>query len=163
MPKIIRGFHNKILNQCKAPAQIIRLNGWPWRVLDSEIMVRAILEKGIALQQTGDHAAAEKIFRQVLERDPEHPDALHMLGLTLHGQEGSLKPHLLLIKQSPCYLIKQCSIHMQALWLPLWELRPRSRTLPKWQYNAIRTMRMRTIILACYSILSGCTIRRSKY
>ena len=49
-------------------------------------MVRAILEKGIALQQTGDHAAAEKIFRQVLERDPEHPDALHMLGLTLHGQ-----------------------------------------------------------------------------
>jgi hypothetical protein len=34
---------------------------------------------------TGQHSAAEHIYRQILEQHPNHPDALHLLGThTLH-------------------------------------------------------------------------------
>lgn len=42
------------------------------------------IEQAIRLHQTGRVAEAEQIYRQVLARDPENPDALHLLGLIAH-------------------------------------------------------------------------------
>jgi glycosyltransferase involved in cell wall biosynthesis len=46
------------------------------------------VERGVAAQQTGTAAgvaAAIAAYREVLARDPEHADALHLLGLALHA------------------------------------------------------------------------------
>jgi protein O-GlcNAc transferase len=43
--------------------------------------VRALLERAIALEQRGDHAAARAIYTQVLVEAPEHPGALLKLAL----------------------------------------------------------------------------------
>ena len=39
------------------------------------------IEEGMARHRAGDHSEAETIYRRVLQADPEHPDALHLLGL----------------------------------------------------------------------------------
>jgi cytochrome c-type biogenesis protein CcmH/NrfG len=38
----------------------------------------------VAKHQAGLHREAEAMYRQVLERDRHHPDALHLLGLLAH-------------------------------------------------------------------------------
>ncbi len=35
-------------------------------------------------QQAGDLAKAEARYRQILKRHPDHPDALHLLGMVTH-------------------------------------------------------------------------------
>jgi tetratricopeptide (TPR) repeat protein len=42
---------------------------------------RALLERGLVLQQGGQIAAAKGLFEEVLTIDPLHPDAQHLLGL----------------------------------------------------------------------------------
>jgi tetratricopeptide (TPR) repeat protein len=42
---------------------------------------------GLEHQRAGRLAEADKIYRQVLVREPNHPDALHLLGV-IHGQRG---------------------------------------------------------------------------
>ena len=37
--------------------------------------------QGLALHRQGDLAAAERIYGEVLDREPQHFDALHMLGV----------------------------------------------------------------------------------
>jgi len=39
------------------------------------------LQEGIEFQTQGDLLKAEAIYRQILEESPEHPDALHLLGV----------------------------------------------------------------------------------
>lgn len=46
--------------------------------------VAHLLAQAIQLHQHGDLAAAERLYRQVLHRQPRQPDALHLLGLILH-------------------------------------------------------------------------------
>ncbi len=40
-----------------------------------------LLAAAVRQHETGELAAAEALYRQVLAREPEHPDALHLLGL----------------------------------------------------------------------------------
>ena len=46
--------------------------------------VMQLLRTGMALQQAGSLDAAERNYRQVLDAEPNHADALHLLGLLLH-------------------------------------------------------------------------------
>lgn len=43
--------------------------------------IHAKLLEGLALQQTGQFAQARDIYRQILKRDPDNFDALHLLGV----------------------------------------------------------------------------------
>lgn len=58
-----------------------------------------MLEQGIALQRAGRLADAEQRYREILERMPEDPGALHYLGL-LNYQRGSLESAEALIERS---------------------------------------------------------------
>lgn len=49
--------------------------------------------------QTGDLAGAEALYRQLLQADPKHADALHVLGLVL-SQTGRPDEALVLIRQA---------------------------------------------------------------
>ena len=46
----------------------------------------AIIERALALQKSGQLIEAEKIYRKVLETEPENPDAWHLLGMALYSQ-----------------------------------------------------------------------------
>ncbi len=43
------------------------------------------LQRALEHQRKGEHAKAEALLRDVLAQEPDHPDALHLLGLSLHG------------------------------------------------------------------------------
>jgi predicted TPR repeat methyltransferase len=45
----------------------------------------AALQSGIRAHQAGRLAEAETIYKAILVRDPEHADAMHLLGLAYHG------------------------------------------------------------------------------
>lgn len=45
------------------------------------------LAQALALHRSGDLAAAEALYRRILDRSPKDPDALHLLGV-LHHQTG---------------------------------------------------------------------------
>jgi predicted O-linked N-acetylglucosamine transferase (SPINDLY family) len=47
------------------------------------------LESGLSHHQAGRLAEAERIYRQIISQQPDHADALHLLGV-LSGQEGRL-------------------------------------------------------------------------
>ncbi len=42
------------------------------------------IEQAVRLHSAGDLAGAEKIYRQILATNPNHPDALHLLGVIAH-------------------------------------------------------------------------------
>ena len=44
------------------------------------------LAAAIRLHRLGQLAEAEALYRRVLERDPKHPGALHLLGVMAHHQ-----------------------------------------------------------------------------
>lgn len=46
----------------------------------------AALENALRLQQAGDHDAAEKALRSVLDADPANGDGLHLMGLSMHAR-----------------------------------------------------------------------------
>ena len=48
-----------------------------------------MLQAALGFQQRGEHAKATGMLRQVLAIDARHPDALHLLGLSLHAQGDS--------------------------------------------------------------------------
>lgn len=48
------------------------------------IPVPEAVKRGIAAYQAGDLRQAEAVFRAVIEVQPDHPDALHFLGLIAH-------------------------------------------------------------------------------
>ena len=48
------------------------------------IVVRELLATAVSRHQAGDLHRAEEIYLQVLQQDPRHHDALHLLGLVYH-------------------------------------------------------------------------------
>ncbi len=46
--------------------------------------VLGALHEAARHQQAGDLAKAEAMYRQILKRHPDHPDALHLLGMVTH-------------------------------------------------------------------------------
>jgi predicted O-linked N-acetylglucosamine transferase (SPINDLY family) len=57
------------------------------------------LESGVSRHQAGRLAEAERIYRQVLARQPNHPDALHLLGV-LAAQAGRLDAAVQFIRRA---------------------------------------------------------------
>lgn len=49
--------------------------------------VAASLQSAVAMHRAGDIVAAEKSYRDILEREDKNADALHLLGLVLHQKE----------------------------------------------------------------------------
>src|SRR5258708_7909323 len=46
--------------------------------------VSDVLARALGLHQAGQLAAAEQLYRQILQAEPSHFDALHLLGVALH-------------------------------------------------------------------------------
>jgi cytochrome c-type biogenesis protein CcmH/NrfG len=57
------------------------------------------LRTALQLQQSGNIRQAEAIYHQVLQNSPNHPDALHLLGL-LARQEGNYQQAVDLIAKA---------------------------------------------------------------
>jgi predicted O-linked N-acetylglucosamine transferase (SPINDLY family) len=57
------------------------------------------LQTAIALHQSGNFRQAEVIYQQIVQADPHHADALHLLGLVYH-QQGQSKLAVPLIKKA---------------------------------------------------------------
>jgi Tfp pilus assembly protein PilF len=51
------------------------------------------LQLGLVHQQSGRLHEAEAGYREILEREPRHPDALHLLGV-IAQQQGQYQPQL---------------------------------------------------------------------
>ncbi len=49
--------------------------------------VKQILKDAIAKHRGGDLGAAESLYKQILEKEPKHPNTLNFLGV-LKGQTG---------------------------------------------------------------------------
>src|SRR5690242_21853912 len=47
----------------------------------------ALTRQGMGAHEQGDIATAERLYRQALEAAPEHPLALHYLGVALYQQK----------------------------------------------------------------------------
>ena len=57
------------------------------------------LDRAIALQRTGRLAEAERLYHDILKKQPGHPDAMHLLGLVRH-QQGRYREALELIEKA---------------------------------------------------------------
>lgn len=53
-----------------------------------------LLAAAVHRHEAGDLLAAESLYREVLARDPAHPDALHLLALIAHATGDSMKAGL---------------------------------------------------------------------
>ncbi len=49
------------------------------------------LHRALALQKAGDYAKAQKLYKQVLKKIPNHPDANHLLGVTYRQLGNPMK------------------------------------------------------------------------
>src|SRR5688572_25288741 len=61
--------------------------------------IHRVMQQAVALHQSGRFADAEKIYRDVLQKDPRNPDALQLLGLLAH-QSGKNDVAIELIKKA---------------------------------------------------------------
>ena len=64
---------------------------FPWKVkyfLDQKKFIMATIPQALAIalrhHQSGNLQQAEQIYRQILQAEPNHPDALHLLGVIAH-------------------------------------------------------------------------------
>lgn len=62
-------------------------------------MTQQALARAVERHRAGDLAQAEQYYREVLQREPQHPDALHLLGLIAH-QRGQHLEAIELIHQA---------------------------------------------------------------
>jgi predicted TPR repeat methyltransferase len=53
--------------------------------MTQQFTIADLLAAAVRQHEAGELAAAEALYRDVLARDPEHPDALHLLGLIAHA------------------------------------------------------------------------------
>lgn len=60
---------------------------------------RQLLEQAVACHRSGAMREAETLYRQVLARDPDNPDALHLLG-TLRMRAGDLEESIPFIQRA---------------------------------------------------------------
>lgn len=58
-----------------------------------------MMQEGVAHHQAGRFAEAERVYRQVITRDPRNADAMHLLGLIAH-QQGDTESALKLIQSA---------------------------------------------------------------
>jgi tetratricopeptide (TPR) repeat protein len=81
--------------------------------MSRQMTPRQQLESGRSHHQAGRLTEAEKIYRQVLARNPNHPDALQLLG-ALAGQAGRLDEAIDLISRAiainPDQVIYHCNL-----------------------------------------------------
>ena len=61
--------------------------------------VRSIFEHAVNLQIAGRTEEAERVFRDLLKREPDHADSLHLLGV-LSAQQGRLEEAINLIQRA---------------------------------------------------------------
>ena len=52
--------------------------------------VGQLLDRARAHHQEGDFELAETLYRQILETDPHHPEALHSIGVIAHQAGNDL-------------------------------------------------------------------------
>jgi len=59
--------------------------------------LRALIGRAVNHQQRGDYAAAERLYTEVLAKEPDQADAQHFMGLLAHqtGRDGLAERHLL--------------------------------------------------------------------
>ena len=79
--------------------------------------IEPLLQQGIAHHQAGHFSEAQTIYRQVLARRPDQPDALHYLGV-LAGQAGDHQTAIDLIRRAVSFarkILRPGSIS-QILW-----------------------------------------------
>lgn len=69
-----------------------------------------LFESALHLHRSGQLAQAEQVYRQILAADPQHADALHMLG-TLAHQAGQPHAAVELIRQAIALRPDQASFH----------------------------------------------------
>lgn len=82
--------------------------------------LRAKIGRGIAAHQEGDLTAAERLYRQVLEKMPNHPVALTNLGMILKNQ-GNFAEAIACYHQALPYATQEVGLHYN-LGNALWEL-----------------------------------------
>src|SRR6266481_5327148 len=58
-----------------------------------------LLHQAVALHQAQKLEAAEQLYRQILETDPDHTAALQLLG-TLHERRGNVREGITLMERS---------------------------------------------------------------
>ncbi len=51
--------------------------------------IKAELKKALEFHQAGRLAAAEGLYLNIIEHDPEHSDALHLLGVIVHQRKNN--------------------------------------------------------------------------
>ncbi|MDD3518467.1 MAG: tetratricopeptide repeat protein, partial [Chromatiales bacterium] len=90
----------RALSERNFPYELDRLgrSGWedPGFMMTTDD-VHAVLEEAVALHRRGEVEPAERRYRAILERDPEHPRAVHNLGLLLLDG-GRVAPSLPLLE-----------------------------------------------------------------
>jgi Flp pilus assembly protein TadD len=77
---------------------------------------KLLLSAGIAAQKRSDHATARRIYHQVLRLWPDHPHALHLLGV-LADAEGDPEEAVRLIRRALPALDGRANVHKVAAWL----------------------------------------------
>lgn len=60
------------------------------------IQVKDLMQQGIACHQQGDFSQAQTLYRQVLAQQPNHFDALHLLGVIAAQQQDALQAEQLM-------------------------------------------------------------------
>ncbi len=71
---------------------------------------RQLMQAGIAHHQAGRYGEAESLYREVLQRVPRHPDALHMLGVLAHHL-GRNQAAVELIEEAICITPRHAPCH----------------------------------------------------
>src|SRR5206468_1310825 len=66
---------------------------------------------GLVHHQAGRLDRAEELYQKVLEKDPDHPDALHLLGVVAY-QRGEIGPALQLIERALPRLVELPDAHL---------------------------------------------------
>jgi tetratricopeptide (TPR) repeat protein len=77
--------------------------------------IREALKSGLTQHQAGQLAVAEAIYRQILEQQPDYPNALHLLGLLL-SQTGRRSEGVPLIEQAVALDPSQAVYHGNLGW-----------------------------------------------
>jgi tetratricopeptide (TPR) repeat protein len=72
--------------------------------------LRELLEKGMAQHQAGNLPEAEKFYREALQHNPNHPDALHLLG-AVAGETGRVQEGIELISRAIAVYPSQAVYH----------------------------------------------------
>lgn len=72
--------------------------------LESGADIEAVLQDAVRHHSTGELESAERLYRQILDKESEHPDALHLLGVIALQRGDTENAHWLIsraLSQSP--------------------------------------------------------------